>query len=126
MSEEPIRRVEKDRRPAPAEWFEGRVEMEPVLEVADPVLRQNRVHFHDGAHTRWHLHLGDQVLYFVEGHGMAEDSTGVRLECEPGDVVAVPPGTRHIHGARPGASAVHVAVTAGETIWDVDPRYPGS
>jgi quercetin dioxygenase-like cupin family protein len=124
MSEQPISRVQPSPRPAPPEWFEGRVEMEPVHETADPPLRQGRVHFHDGAHTRWHLHLGDQVLYFVEGLGMAEDSTGVRFDCVPGDIVHVPRGTRHIHGARPGASASHVAITAGETVWDIDPRYP--
>jgi 4-carboxymuconolactone decarboxylase len=126
MSDEaPISRVQRSRRPAPAEWFEGRVEVEPVLEIADPELRQARVHFHDGAHTRWHLHVGDQVLYFVEGRGMAEDAGGVHFDCEPGDVVHVPPGTRHRHGAAPGASATHIAVTAGESVWEGDPRYPG-
>jgi quercetin dioxygenase-like cupin family protein len=125
MADEPIRLIQRSRRAAPTEWFEGRVEMEPVLETSAPELRQARVHFHDGARTRWHIHLGDQVLYFVEGRGMAEDSTGVHFDCEPGDIVHVPNGTRHIHGAAPGASATHVAITAGETIWDIDPRYPG-
>jgi quercetin dioxygenase-like cupin family protein len=50
----------------------------------------------------------------------------VQTAREPGDIVAVPSGTRHIHGARPGASATHVAVTGGETVWDSDPRYPGA
>ena len=125
MPETPIRKVESKKRQAPAEWFEGHVEMEPILEVPATGLRQNRVHFHDGGHTRWHLHMGDQVLYFVEGHGMAEDADGNHLLCEPGDIVHVPVNTRHRHGAAPGSDAVHIAVTNGETIWDVDPRYPG-
>jgi quercetin dioxygenase-like cupin family protein len=125
MSEESISRVQRERRAAPAEWFEGRVEMEPIHENRETGVRQGRVHFHDGAHTRWHLHVGDQVLYFVEGRGMAEDAGGTRLECNPGDIVAVPHGTRHRHGAQPGQSAVHIAITQGETIWENDSRYPG-
>lgn len=125
MAETPISKVTAKRRTAPAEWFDGHVEMEPILEVPELGLRQNRVHFHDGGHTHWHLHLGPQVLYFVEGKGMAEDVDGTMLLCEPGDIVHVPTDTRHRHGAQPGHSAVHIAITAGESIWDNDPRYPG-
>lgn len=123
--EQPIHRVEGSRRPGPPEMFEGHVEIEPVLESAELGLRQARVHFHDGARTRWHLHRGDQVLYFVDGRGMAEDVGGTRVECSPGDVVHVPTGTRHRHGALEGSNATHVAITAGESIWENDPRYPG-
>lgn len=120
-----IRRAGGSRQPAPTEWFEGRVEFEPV-HASDRGVRQLRVHFHDGARTKWHYHEGDQVLYFVEGRGMAEDDQGNRFECEPGDVVAVTGGIRHIHGAAPGHSAVHIAVTEGETVWEDDPRYGSS
>lgn len=119
----PIRKVERERRPAPPEWFHGRVEMEAIHEGAASGVRQGRVHFHDGAHTHWHLHAGDQVLYFVDGHGMAEDSTGTKLDCHPGDIVHVTAGTRHIHGAAPGANATHISITTGESIWDNDPRF---
>ena len=122
-AEQPIRKVERERRAAPAEWFHGRVEMEPIHEGAQSGVRQGRVHFHDGAHTNWHLHVGDQVLYFVAGHGMAQDSTGTKLDCLPGDIVQVPAGTRHIHGAAAGENATHIAITTGESIWDNDPRY---
>jgi quercetin dioxygenase-like cupin family protein len=120
--EPPIRRVEPKRRPAPAEWFTGHVEIEPVL--GGDAVSQNKVHFHDGAHTNWHLHTGDQVLYFLEGRGMAQAHDAPVLECGPGDIVHVRPGTRHVHGALPGNDATHLAVTQGETIWDNDPRYP--
>jgi quercetin dioxygenase-like cupin family protein len=125
MDERPIRKVQRERRAAPAEWFEGRVEMEPIHDNPESGVRQGRVHFHDGGRTRWHLHVGDQVLYFVAGQGMAEDDDGTLLECEPGDIVAVDAGAIHRHGARPGASATHIAITTGETIWDNDPRFPG-
>lgn len=118
-----VRRVQNDAAPAPAEWFDGQVEMEPVLANPEKDLRQARVHFHDGATTNWHLHLGDQVLYFVAGKGLAQELGGKIIECEPGDIIHVADGIPHRHGARPGEDAVHIAVTQGETIWDNDPRY---
>jgi quercetin dioxygenase-like cupin family protein len=124
MSEADIRRVEGERRRANPDWFEGHVEAEAIIDLPGNDLRQGRVHFHDGAHTRWPLHVGDQVLYFVAGQGMAQNHDGTVIDCEPGDIVHVPPGTRHRHGARPGTSATHIAITCGETIWDADPRYP--
>ena len=119
-----IRRLEREKKPAPPEWFTGRVEIEAIFGIKDIQLNQGRVHFHDGARTNWHLHTGDQVLYWVDGKGMAQDLGGDVLECNPGDIVHVPGGTRHIHGAFPGHSAVQLAVTHGESIWDNDPRYP--
>ncbi len=118
-----IERKGGSRRPAPAENFQGHVEMEAILDDSAYGVRQNRVHFHDGGRTNWHLHVGSQVLYFVEGKGMVEELDGTLLETEEGDIVHVQPGARHRHGARDGQSAVHIAVTLGESIWDNDPRY---
>jgi quercetin dioxygenase-like cupin family protein len=118
-----IERKGGTRRRAPAANFEGHVEMEAILEDTTYGVRQNRVHFHDGGRTNWHLHVGSQVLYFVEGLGMVQDEDAV-LETVAGDIVHVQPGTKHRHGAREGQSAVHIAVTLGESIWDNDPRYP--
>jgi len=120
---EGIERAGGKRRPAPEQWFVGNVEMEGILDDSEHAMRHGRVHFHDGARTKWHLHTGSQVLYFVAGQGMVEDASGTRIDTEAGDIVHVQGGTRHIHGARPGTSATHVAITAGDTIWETDPRY---
>lgn len=120
--ETPIHRVEVEQTFGPATFFSGDVTFELVH--SRPDLAQLRVHFHDGAHTHWHLHTGDQVLYFVEGKGMAQGHDGPVIECQPGDIIHVPPGTRHLHGALPGHDATHIAVTEGEAIWEDDPRYP--
>lgn len=124
MSEAPISKVEREPKPAPEANFHGDVKAESIHVDEAKGVRQGRVHFHNGAHTHWHLHLGDQVLYFVAGKGIAQELGGEVIECAPGDIVHVPDGTRHIHGAAPGADATHLAITHGETIWDHDPRYP--
>lgn len=119
-----IERKGGTRRQAPAANFDGHVEMEAILEDQQYGVRQNRVHFHDGGRTHWHLHVGSQVLYFVEGKGMVEELDGPLLETEAGDIVHVQPGTKHRHGAREGTSAVHIAITLGDSIWEGDPNYP--
>jgi AraC-like ligand binding domain len=35
----------------------------------------------------------------------------------PGDVVWVPPGERHWHGAAPGSFLIHLAISLGTTMW---------
>jgi 4-carboxymuconolactone decarboxylase len=122
--EQPIRRLEREKRPAPAEWFTGHVEIESVFIDKESKTAHGRVHFHDGARTNWHLHTGDQVLYFVSGVGMAQNHDGPVFECVPGDIVHVPPGTRHIHGAMPGQDATHIAITQGDHVWENEPNYP--
>lgn len=118
-----IERKGGTRRKAPAENFQGHVEMEAILEDPAYGVREGRVHFHDGGRTNWHLHVGSQVLYFVAGKGMVEDVDGTVLETEAGDIVHVVAGSRHRHGARDGHDATHIAITLGESIWDNDPRY---
>ncbi len=124
-SRPPVRRVERPKGPAPEAWFVGHVEMEPVHDGSTLPVRQGRVHFHDGGRTKWHLHDGDQVLYFLSGLGMVEERDGVLIECESGDIVHIDGGVVHRHGAREGTSTVHVAVTAGNTTWEGDPAFPG-
>ena len=121
----PVRRVEQPKRPAPEAWFEGEVHMEAVHDGSTLSVRQGRVTFTNGGRTRWHLHQGDQVLYFVSGLGMVEERDGVLIECEAGDIVHVDGGVVHRHGARPGTSTTHVAITAGDTTWDGDADFPG-
>jgi quercetin dioxygenase-like cupin family protein/quinol monooxygenase YgiN len=78
----------------------------------------NHVHFPPGTRTHWHRHDGQQLLWFTEGEGQVvlEDATPVL--CLAGDIVRVPPGARHWHGALAERYAVHIAITVGETHWE--------
>jgi quercetin dioxygenase-like cupin family protein/predicted enzyme related to lactoylglutathione lyase len=73
--------------------------------------------FNEGGRTFWHTHHGEQVLYVVSGKGCVQKDGEEAQAIEPGDVVYVAPGERHWHGAQPGQSLEHLAVTTGETEW---------
>lgn len=84
----------------------------------DRGVRLDRITYLAGAHTHWHAHTGEQILYGHEGHGWVKFDGRPRLRIEAGTVAHVPVGLRHWHGAAPDAALVHLAFTAGgDTIW---------
>jgi quercetin dioxygenase-like cupin family protein len=75
------------------------------------------VTFLDGARTRWHRHAGGQLLYVLDGSGFVTTRGGEPREIKPGDLVQVPSGEEHWHGAAPGGQLTHLAFSFGETTW---------
>lgn len=53
-----------------------------------------------GAEIPLHYHETGEFQYVLAGHGLAIDSTGLRLSVGPGDVVFSRPGLRGAHGFR--------------------------
>ena len=96
---------------APAEWFTGKVWLDPIVEAPKPArVRALTVTFDPGSRTAWHTHPLGQTLHVVSGFGLV----GVRNEppqlIKTGDNVWIPPDEEHWHGATAGSSMVHVAI----------------
>jgi quercetin dioxygenase-like cupin family protein len=84
-----------------------------------PTLRMQLVAFEAGAHTRLHTHTADQVLVVTEGEGYVgtvDDHFLVRQ----GDVVHVPAGERHYHGAGPTRPMSHLSILTPSELAIVD------
>ncbi|CAN5522819.1 cupin domain-containing protein [soil metagenome] len=82
-----------------------------VGEIDSKDIRVTSVTFRDGARNRFHRHSCDQILIVVEGRGViatAEDST----EVERGDVIVIPAGDLHWHGALVGETFTHLSIIA--------------
>ena len=102
----------------PADWFEGQVSLQQLIEDALPGgSKVYRVRFEAGARTHWHTHEGEQLLYVLEGVCELEERDGALVRLHAGDVGRIPPGVEHWHGAGPDGAMVHLAVTAGGTDW---------
>jgi quercetin dioxygenase-like cupin family protein len=99
--------------------FTGDVWADPVLAETDGVLINN-VFFTPGARTYWHAHHGGQILVVVAGEGRARTRDGGGGKLTTGDVVWIPPGEEHWHGAAPGSSMLHTAISLGGHDW-LDP-----
>ena len=95
----------------PAEWFTGRVRIDPLFPVEAPSrMAGNLVTFEPGARTAWHTHSVGQTLIVTQGVGWAQREGGPREEIRPGDVVRFEPGERHWHGATASTAMSHIAV----------------
>jgi 4-carboxymuconolactone decarboxylase len=99
-------------RPAPAENFTGRVGVEMLFEAIDPSHASGgSVTFEPGARTAWHSHPRGQILIVTDGAGRVQSWGGPIEEIRAGDVVQIPAGQKHWHGASPQASMTHIAIT---------------
>ena len=99
-------------RHAPAENFTGAARVEMLFETLDPLRASaGSVTFEPGARTAWHSHPAGQILIVTAGTGRVQ-RWGDRIEeIRTGDVVRIPAGEKHWHGASPQASVTHIAIT---------------
>ena len=98
------------RKGAP-ENFTGHVRIDPLFDAPEPgrfggVL----VTFEPGARTGWHSHPCGQTLIVTAGLGWVQCWGEAKGEIRPGDVVTIPPGTKHWHGASPTTAMTHIAI----------------
>jgi quercetin dioxygenase-like cupin family protein len=97
-------------RRAPSESFTGTVWQDPIITPQAPMrIVSGRVAFEPGARTAWHTHPLGQTLYVIAGVGRVQAKGGPIREIKPGDVVFIPPGEKHWHGASPTTGMVHIA-----------------
>lgn len=99
--------------------FTGTAYFQLVATNKDCQLGANRVTFEKGARTFWHIHSGEQVLYFLEGRGRVQERGSRPIDAVEGDVVHVPAGTEHWHGAHHEEEHAmrHLAITFGQPTW---------
>ena len=95
----------------PAEWFTGTVRMDPLNNAPAPArVIATSVTFEPEARTAWHTHPLGQTLVVTAGCGRAQRWGGAIEEIRPGDVVWIPPGEKHWHGAAPTTAMTHIAI----------------
>jgi quercetin dioxygenase-like cupin family protein len=73
------------------------------------LLRVTAVTFLDGARNKLHHHAVDQVLVVTHGYGIVATESD-ELHVSPGDVVLIPAGERHWHGAEPEQDFTHLSI----------------
>ena len=99
-------------RTAPPENFTGNVRVEMLFEALDPSHASGgSVTFEPGARTAWHSHPRGQILIVTAGTGRVQRWGGPIEEIRAGDVVRIPAGQKHWHGASPQASMTHIAMS---------------
>jgi 4-carboxymuconolactone decarboxylase len=116
------------------EHFTGSVRIEPLFTENPPEhMSGSSITFESGARTAWHKHAFGQILIVTAGKGWVQQWGNEIQEIRPGDVVWIPPGVKHWHGATSSTSMTHIAVQEslnGRTVeWMekvTDEQYRGS
>lgn len=105
------RRGSQPSSPGPADYFTGAVRVDPLFQVAEPSrMAGARVTFEPGARTAWHTHPLGQTLIVTAGTGLVQQWGGPVEEMREGDVVRIPPGQKHWHGATAATRMTHIAL----------------
>lgn len=103
---------------APAQWFTGTVWVNMNILPEDGYNTSGgTVTFEHKARTNWHSHTNGQILFVIEGIGYYQELGNQIQIIQKGDVVKIPKGVKHWHGASHQSSMRHIALI---TEYDTD------
>jgi 4-carboxymuconolactone decarboxylase len=98
-------------RQGSAQYFTGSARIDPLFETKDSSNTSGAyVTFEPGARSAWHTHPIGQTLIVTAGTGLVQRWGAPVEEIRPGDVIWIPPGQKHWHGASPASTMTHIAI----------------
>jgi quercetin dioxygenase-like cupin family protein len=93
------------------DYFTGTVRIDAPFNTDAPArIGGATVTFEPGARTAWHTHPLGQTLIVTAGVGSVQEWGKPAQEIRPGDIVWIPPGVKHWHGAKPDVAMTHIAI----------------
>ena len=103
------------KEPQKSSLFTGQVTMQPVVgtELTKRFLIK-QVNFSRGVRNKFHTHNIEQVLIVTEGKGIVATDKE-KITVIPGDIIFIPAGEKHWHGAAKGATFSHLYVMSPDT-----------
>ena len=91
-----------------SQYFIGKAYLNMLTTEGVPI---GNVTFEPGCRNNWHIHhKGGQILLVISGRGYYQSFGEAPRELHPGDVIQIPAGVKHWHGAAPDSWFSHLAV----------------
>ncbi|WP_350316314.1 cupin domain-containing protein [Pectobacterium aroidearum] len=98
-------------QPGTESYFSGNVRIDaPFQSTAPARVGGATVTFEPGARTAWHTHPLGQTLIITQGRGWLQEWGGEVQEINQGDIVWIPEGIKHWHGATAQTAMTHIAI----------------
>ncbi|WP_237391350.1 (R)-mandelonitrile lyase [Dryocola clanedunensis] len=95
----------------PENYFTGKVRIDAPFHTTPPARTGGAtVTFEPGARTAWHTHPLGQTLIVTQGRGWLKEWGCPTREINQGDIVWIPEGVKHWHGATPDTAMTHIAI----------------
>lgn len=96
-----------------AKYFTGNSYLKPLTPNGQGVFIAN-ITFEPGCRNHWHIHRaskgGGQILLCVDGKGWYQEEGNEAQSLQPGDVITIPAGIKHWHGAKADSWFSHLAL----------------
>lgn len=97
-----------------ARYFTGNSYLNPLTRPGESTVGLANVTFEPGCRNNWHIHHaakgGGQILLCVAGQGWYQEWGKPAQALQPGDVVNIPTGVKHWHGAAKDSWFSHLAL----------------
>lgn len=95
----------------PEAYFSGQVRIDAPFQGSEPArVGGATVTFEPGARTAWHTHPLGQTLIVTQGRGWLQQWGEAMQEINQGDIVWIPHGVKHWHGATATTAMTHIAI----------------
>jgi quercetin dioxygenase-like cupin family protein len=101
---------EVKKEPIPGALFTGPEVTRQILLPDSQEFNLNMVNFGQGVRNKFHSHDSEQILIVTSGEGIIATEKE-RQVITKGDVVIIPAGEKHWHGATENASFSHIYVS---------------
>jgi quercetin dioxygenase-like cupin family protein len=93
--------------------FTGRDVTKQVLLPESHDFTANIVNFGKGVRNKFHAHDNEQILIVTHGRGIVATESEERIVTE-GDIILIPAGEKHRHGATKDSEFSHIFITGKE------------
>lgn len=95
----------------PENYFTGKVRIDATFQATSPArVGGATITFEPGARTVWHTHPLGQTLVIAQGRGWLQEWGSEIKEMNQGDIIGIPAGVKHWHGATPDTAMTHIAI----------------
>ena len=101
--------------PSTSAMFTGPVDMQDFVgPELSPRFLIKQVNFGRGVRNKFHTHSIEQVLIVTEGKGIVATDYE-EISVVPGDIIFIPAGEKHWHGAARGSTFSHLYVMSPDS-----------
>jgi len=108
-----LRNIKKDNVGAPL--FTGTITRQsPMATIEESDLSIDYVHFPKGIRNKLHAHSNGQVLIVTKGSGIIATKSR-QCKVKAGDIIWIPTGEFHWHGANADSDFTHISVTKAKS-----------
>ncbi len=102
-------------------YFTGTSYLQMLTAGAELGLPIGHVTFEPGCRNHWHAHPGGQILLVTGGTGWYQEEGKEARKLIAGDIVEIPRGVKHWHGAAKDSWFAHLSIeadiSAGPSCW---------